>query len=70
MHKCDLNKVALQFYLNRPEIFIRAAEHPPPGEHLWGTASVKYLNYKKLLFPFVKRNLLTLKINKEINKRK
>ena len=52
-----------------PKIRSTSAEHHPLGEHLWGTASVcqknfKDLNCKKVLFIVVKRNLLTLKMNK------
>ena len=47
------------------------AEYLYLGEDLWGPASVKRvlkdLNYKKLLFTVLQRNLLTLK-NKKVNK--
>ena len=43
-----------------------STEHPPPGEHLWGTVKriLKDLNYKKFFFIVVKINLLTLKMNR------
>ena len=31
-----------------PKIRSTFAEHPPPGEHLWGTASACQKNFKRL----------------------
>ena len=50
-----------------PKICSASAEHPPPGEHLWGTASacqkyVKDLNCEMFFLTVIKINLLTLKM--------
>ena len=31
-----------------PKIRITSTEHPPPGEHLWGTVSASQKNFKRL----------------------
>ena len=73
------NKSALQLNWNHthaqihPKIRSTCAEHPPPGEHLWGTASACKKNFKrrklqKVFITVVERNLLTLKMNKQRNK--
>ena len=56
-----------------PKICSTSAEHPPPGENPWRTASAckrisKDFNVEKFLFTVVKINLLTLKMNKQTNK--
>ena len=56
-----------------PKIRSTSAEHLPPGEpsgglllHIKGL--LKDLYYKKFLFTVFKRNILTLKMNKQTNK--
>ena len=71
----DLDKAALLKSHPRTDTLPKnrsaSVENPPPGEHLWGTASAcknrkvsKDVNYEKFLFTVVKRNLLTLNMNK------
>ena len=52
-----------------PTICSTSAEHPSPGDHLWGTASACQKNFRRLklqktLFTVLKRHLLTLKMDK------
>ena len=70
MQKCHLHKTALKSHprMDTPsKICSSHAEQPPPGEHLIGglllyvKRVLKDLNYKKLLFTVVKRNLFTHK---------
>ena len=67
MQKCHLHKTALKSHpcTDTPsKICSTHTEQPPPGEHLRGLfLYVKRvdLNYKKLLFTVVKRNLFTHK---------
>ena len=78
MQKRNLNKSRFATLLKLhartdrpPKICSTSTEHPLLGEHFRGTASAcqKKLIYKKFLFTIVKRNLLTLKMNKkQINK--
>ena len=81
MQKRNLNKSCFATLLKLhprtdrpPKIRSTSTEHPPLGQHLRETVShvrrsLKDLIYKKFLFTFVKRNLLTLKMNKkQINK--
>ena len=81
MQKRNLNKSRFATLLKShprtdrpPKIRSTSTEHPPLGQHLRETVShvrrsLKDLIYKKFLFTFVKRNLLTLKMNKkQINK--
>ena len=79
MQKRDLNKTALQLYINHTHARMRrreSAAHPQNtplqentsrGLFLYVKRVLKDFNYKKLLLTVVKRNFLTLK--KQMNKK-
>ena len=45
---CSFIKITHPHTDTHPKIRSTLAEHPPPGEHLWGTASAYQKNFKRV----------------------